>query len=469
MAAPTFQDLTARIVQANSAPSTLTLDAGERYTLDATRLPAAVKGLHLVGAGATVEITDAPAVPGTVAFTDCTFEKVVFTAPAIVNPKVPIAGYGNARNAFRDCTFLDYAPSIVYQHGRGLVFERNRVVASDRPPPVMFSNVFCPLGDFSFQGNEMNFPPSAPPGQGAGGILVGASGPASAGQQFSNWHINDNRFLDADRPGYALDTIVDLEAGRASMRDIWVERNVCFNGKIDCNTGDNIWITDNRCRITRPGAGELLAQSAMFYVIATGATGIGSVHVERNVYVQEATTSPTVKAQAVLIHPQVHIAELVVKGNTFLVNGAGLPPVPAGVIGVHLKADAAPGVVIDRLEISENVFGLTSPTATPGTLIAVNHPSPQTGVGIGSLTIRDNRLLAGGTLDGCPPLSPGPKIAQYLRLGFPGHAITVADLVVTGNVAPPGSIVGKWFSSPPQGVTVQRSTFQGNQPPPNPG
>jgi hypothetical protein len=463
------EDLTARISQGAAAPQAITLDAGARYTLDVTHLPAEVKGLHLVGSGATVEVTDAPASPGAVVFTDCTFEKVVFTAPSITNPKVPVAGYANARNAFVDCTFLDYAPSIVYQHGRGLVFERNRVLASDHPPPVMYSNVFCPLGDLSFKGNEMNFPPGGPLMKGATGILVGASGPASAGQEFSNWHISDNRFLDADKPGYTLDTIVDLEAGRASMRDIWVERNVCFNGKIDCNTGDNVWITDNRWRITKTSVGEKQGQSSMLYIIATGATGLGSVHVERNVYVQEPTAPASVKAQAIFVQPQVHIAELVLKGNTFVVNGAGAPPVPGGVIGVHLKPEANPGVNIDRLEISENVFGFTSPPANPGALIALNHASPKPGFGVGSVTIRDNRLLGGVTPDGCPPLATGKLLGPFVRVGFAGHAITVADLTVTGNTIPPGSLGGKWLASPPQGATIQQSRVEGNSPPAGPG
>jgi hypothetical protein len=468
MAIPGPEDLTPRISHASAAPGTLQLDAGGHYTLDVTRLPASVNGLHLLGAGATVEVTDAPSSPGAVVFTDCTFEKVVFTAPSIVNPKVPVAGYANARNSFLDCTFLDYAPSIVYQHGRGLVFERNRVVASDRPPPVMYSNLYCPLGDLSFRGNEMNFPPGAQPPKGATGILVGASGPPSAGQSFSNWHISDNRFFDADRPGYTIDTIVDIEAGRGSMRDIWVERNVCVNGKVDCNTGDNVWITDNRWRVTKNNVGDLQTQAAMLYVIATGASALGSVHVERNVYVQEPTAPPSVKAQAILVNPQVHIGELVIKGNTFVLNGAGTPPVPAGAIGVHLKPGANPGVNIDRLEVSENVFGFTSPPANPSTLLMINHASPQTGIGLGSVTVRDNRLLGGVTPDGCPPLASGKLVAQFLRIGFPGHAITVADLEVTGNVAPPGSIGGKWFASPPQGATIQRSRFEGNSPPPGP-
>jgi len=460
MAAVVPQDLTARV----AAGGELVLDPGARYTLDVTRLPAAVGRLHLVGNGATVEVIDAPSVPGTVVFADCAFEKVVFTAPAIVNPKVPIAGYGNARNSFLDCTFLDYAPSIVYQHGRGLVFERNRVVASERPPPVMYSNLFCPLGDLSFKNNEMNFPPGGPLMQGATGILVGASGPASAGQEFSNWHISDNRFLDADKPGYTLDTIVDLEAGRGSMHDIWVERNVCYNGKIDCNTGDNVWITDNHWRITKTSAGEKQTQSSMLYVIATGASALGSVHVERNVYVQEPTALPTVKAQAVFVQPQVHIRELVLKGNTFVVNGAGAPPVPGGVIGVHLKPEANPGINIERLEISENVFGFTSPPANPGPLIVLNHASPKPGFGIGSVVVRDNRLVSGTPPDGVPPLASGRLIGAFVRVGFPGHAITVADLEVTGNVAPPGSLGGKFFASPPQGPTIQRARVEGNSP-----
>jgi hypothetical protein len=175
------------------------------------------------------------------------------------------------------------------------------------------------------------------------------------------------------------------------------------------------------------------------------------------------------KAQAVLVTPQVHLRELVVNGNTFVLNGAGLAPIPAGVIGIHLKPEANPGVNIDRVEIGENVFGFTSPPPTPGPLIAINHRSPRPGFGVGSIAVRGNRLLGGSTLEGVPPLANGRLIAQFLRVGVPGNAIAVAELDVTGNTAPPGTIGGKWFASPPDGATIQQSHFAGNSPGPGPG
>src|ERR1700730_11861614 len=160
MSTPSGTDLAATLSdQAKVGGGGVQLEPGKRYRLDVTQLPASVSKLHLMGQGATVEVTDAPDRPEVVTFVDCLFDHVVFTAPAIVNPKVPFAGFANQRNTFQDCTFIDYAPSIVWQHGRGLTFERNRVMASDHPPPVMYSNLYCPLGDFRFQGNEMNFPP----------------------------------------------------------------------------------------------------------------------------------------------------------------------------------------------------------------------------------------------------------------------------------------------------------------------
>jgi hypothetical protein len=460
MAAAGAQDLTSRVAAGGELP----LDATVRYTLVVTRLPTEVKALHLVGNGATLEVTDAPAKPGTVSFTDCTFEGVVFTAPSFTNPKIPIAGYGNARNTFRGCTFLDYAPSIVYQHGRGLLFEKNRVIASDHPPEAMQSNLFCPLGDFVFQQNEMNFPPGGPPLKGATGILVGASGPASAGQEFSNWRIRDNRFLDADRPGYCIDTIVDVEAGRGSMRDIRVERNICFNGKVDVNSGDDVWVTDNRWRITKNHVPKQGAQASLLYIIATGASEVGSIHIERNVYVQDADAPATTRAQAVLVVPQVRVKELVIKDNTFVVNGGGVPPFPNGVVGLHLRPEADAGVGMERIEISGNSFGFSALPAQPGPLIVVNNPAPAPGRGFGSVTVTNNRLLAGTTLEVGPALVGGPLLAHFLRVGSPANTVSVAELTLTGNSVAAGTVAGKWLITPPSGATIQRSTVQGNTP-----
>jgi hypothetical protein len=311
----------------------------------------------------------------------------------------------------------------------------------------------------------MNFPPGGPLMKGATGILVGASGPASAGQVFSNWRIRENRFLDADKPGYSLDTILDIEGGRATMRDIRFEHNVCVNGKVDLNSGDDVWITDNRWRITKNYAPKEGGQAALLYVIATGATEVGSVHVERNLYVQDPDVAATVRPQAILVVPQVRVKELRIKDNTFVVNGRGPPPIPAGVIGLHLKAEFGEGIGAEVIEVSGNTIGFSAAPATPGPIVVVNYPGPGPGRAFGSVTIANNRLLAGTTVDGAPPLVTGVLAAHFLRVGSPNNAVTVADLTLTGNTVAPGTIPGKWLVTPPAGVTIQRSTVNGNTPP----
>ena len=465
-------DLTDYLVQvAKTGGGTVRLAAGGSYRADFAQLPEVVRDLHLDGNGALLEIVGASATPGATRWEDCLFERVRFTAPKLLNPNCPFSGYASVRNTFRDNTFVDYAPSVIFQHGRGLTFERNRFLQSDQPPPVMYSNIFCPLGDLLFRGNEMNFAPGGPPGKTATGILVGASGPTTTGQRFENWWITDNRFLDADRPGFAIDTIVDIEAGnpaqRTTLKNVWVERNVCYNGKIDYNSGDNVWVRDNDWHITKnapPGDGQ---QAAMFYMIGTGGQPGGCVRLEGNVYVQEPDAPMGTKAQAIQLTPQVYLRELTVRGNTFILNGAGKTPEPPGVIGIRLKPDSPAGVMIDSVDIADNLFGFTSVPANPGPLIAFTSAATAPGVAVHRLSVQRNRVLGATRAGVLPATVGGAVLKQFLRVGAPNGGVELHRLELIDNRADEVQLAGRMLAIPvPIPNLLQQ--VRGNTPAPEP-
>jgi hypothetical protein len=362
---------------------------GNYYISDENQLPHTIQRFEFIGMGDaiftfgkvcgenTYTVPSASNVPN---WKRCKFRNITFSAPNATGYAIFTSGSDNLK--FYQCTISDVKPHFQQGTGDVCIFHDCKFIAPSTAAGTCLQTIGNVTQRFIVENCDWNFAPN----QGAGSLIACTNQGNLIGDY---WFIN-NRFFTDQLTGYYIDAVVDLEPSDLTnpLRNVHVEGNTIFNGKIYFGGVEELWIKDNLFHLTPifNGASSAAIQGYSAYVTTTPTK---YVEISGNVILCDENASWTYK-EPIHIEEKTQIERLLIKNNVLQANGQ-MNASPQSVIAIN----SANGT-INYLDIVDNQLHYTSvPSSKESAIWIITY-------GTGTVNhVKVQRNTLGGSVGAC--------------------------------------------------------------------